>query len=80
MNSPLRFPTGPYRNGNWNTRPPCRKLTIGLFSSEFEIAEAAILARSEVLLQSTDYLAERQEIRTALDNLRRLKKEVLKFS
>ena len=45
-----------------------------------EIAEAAILARREVLLQSPDGFAERQEIKTALDKLRRLKKEVLKFS
>jgi hypothetical protein len=45
-----------------------------------EVTEAAILARREVLVQSPDGFAERQEIKTALDKLRRLKKEVLKFS
>lgn len=45
-----------------------------------EIAEAALLSRREALLQGPDGHAERQEIKTALDKLRRLKKEVLKFS
>ncbi len=45
-----------------------------------EVAEAAILARREVLVQTADHFAERQEIKTALDKLRRMKKEVLKFS
>lgn len=44
-----------------------------------EVAEAAILARREVLMQSPDGFVERQEIKAALDKLRRLKKEVLKF-
>jgi len=44
-----------------------------------EVAEAAILARREILVQSPDGFAERQEIKAALDKLRRLKKEVLKF-
>ncbi len=45
-----------------------------------EVAEAAILARREVLVQSPDGFAERNEIKLALDKLRRLKKEILKFS
>ena len=45
-----------------------------------EIAEAAILARREVLLQSSDGHVERQAIKMALDKLCHLKKEVLKFS
>jgi hypothetical protein len=44
-----------------------------------EVTEAAILARREVLVQSPDGFAERQEIETALDKLRCLKKEVLKL-
>ena len=45
-----------------------------------EVAEAALLSRREALLQGPDGHAERQEIKTALDKLHRLKKEVLKFS
>jgi hypothetical protein len=45
-----------------------------------EVAESAILGRREVLLQSPDGHAERQEIKMALDKLRRLKKEILNFS
>ena len=45
-----------------------------------EVAEAAILARREVLVHSSDGFAERNEIKLALDKLRRLKKEILKFS
>ena len=45
-----------------------------------EVAEAAILDRREALVQGRDGFAERQEIENALDKLRRLKKEVLKFS
>jgi hypothetical protein len=44
-----------------------------------EVAEAAILTRREVLTQSSDGFAERQEIKMALDKVRNLKKEVLKF-
>jgi hypothetical protein len=44
-----------------------------------EVAEAAILDRREVLTQSSDGFAERQEIKMALAKLRTLKKEVLKF-
>ena len=44
-----------------------------------EVAEAAILTRHEVLTQSPDGFAERQEIKMALDKVRNLKKEVLKF-
>jgi len=44
-----------------------------------EVAEAAILNRREVLLQSPDGFAERQETKAALDKVRRLKKDVLKF-
>jgi hypothetical protein len=44
-----------------------------------EVAEAAILTRREVLMQSPDGFAERQEIKLALAKLRNLKKEVLKF-
>ena len=44
-----------------------------------EVAEAAILARREVLVHSSDGFAERNEIKLALDKLRRLKKEILKF-
>ncbi|MGZ4731176.1 MAG: hypothetical protein ACXVZH_03445 [Terriglobales bacterium] len=79
MNSPLRFQSGPFPNGNWNTKPPYRNLTAGLFK-RIEVAEAAVLTRREVLVQSPDGFAERQEIKLALDQLRRLKKEVLKFS
>ncbi|MGA9814284.1 MAG: hypothetical protein WBQ64_15975 [Terriglobales bacterium] len=45
-----------------------------------EVAEAAVLARREVLVHSSDGFAERNEIKVALDKLRRLKKEILKFS
>lgn len=45
-----------------------------------EVAEAAILTRREVLFQSPDGFDERRETKLALDQLRRLKKEVLKFS
>ena len=45
-----------------------------------EVAEAALLARREVLTHSSDGFVERSEIKVALDKLRRLKKEVLKFS
>ena len=44
-----------------------------------EVAEAAILTRREILMQSPDGFAERQEIKLALAKLRNLKKEVLKF-
>jgi hypothetical protein len=44
-----------------------------------EVAEAAILTRREILMQSPDGFAERQETKLALANLRNLKKEVLKF-
>ena len=45
-----------------------------------EVAEAAILARREILALNPHGSAERQEIRAALNKLRSLKKEVLKFS
>jgi hypothetical protein len=44
-----------------------------------EVAEAAILSRREILMQSPDGFAERQETKMALAKLRDLKKEVLKF-
>jgi len=44
-----------------------------------EVAEAAILTRRDVLAQSPDGFAERQEIHIALTKLCDLKKEVLKF-
>lgn len=44
-----------------------------------EVAEAAILTRREILMQSPDGFAERQETKLALAKLRNLKKEVLKF-
>jgi hypothetical protein len=44
-----------------------------------EVAEAAILTRREVLMQSADGFVERQETKKALATLRNLKKEVLKF-
>ena len=44
-----------------------------------EIAEAAILARRDVLEQSPDGFAERREVTLALAKLESLKKEVLKF-
>ncbi len=45
-----------------------------------EVAESALLARREVLVQSPDGFAERYEIKMALDKLRRLKREILNFS
>ena len=45
-----------------------------------EVAESTILARREILMQSSDGLAERQALKVALEKLRNLKKEVLKFS
>ncbi len=47
---------------------------------KIEVAEAAVLTRREVLVQSTDGFAERQQIKTALAKLRSLKKEVLDFA
>jgi hypothetical protein len=44
-----------------------------------EVAEATILARREILTQSSDGFAERQALKVALEKLRNLKKEVLKF-
>ncbi len=44
-----------------------------------EVAEAATLTRREILMQSPDGFAERQETKLALAKLRNLKKEVLKF-
>lgn len=44
-----------------------------------EVAEAAILARRDVLEQGPDGFAERREITLALARLERLKKDVLKF-
>jgi hypothetical protein len=44
-----------------------------------EVAEAAILSRRAVLMKSSDGFVERQEIKMALDKLRTMKKEVLKF-
>ena len=44
-----------------------------------EVAEAAILARREILVQSSDGFAERQALKAALEKLRDLKKAVLKF-
>jgi len=44
-----------------------------------EVAEPAILARRDVLAQSSDGFAERREITRALAKLESLKKEVLKF-
>ncbi len=80
MNSPVRFQSGPFPNGNWNTKPPYRNLTAGLYSSESRSQRPLSSTRREVLVQSPDGFAERQEIKLALDELRRLKKEVLKFS
>ncbi|MGH9503821.1 MAG: hypothetical protein ACRD20_13290 [Terriglobales bacterium] len=45
-----------------------------------EVAEATILTRREALLHSADGFLEQQEIKMALDKLRQMKKEVLKFS
>ncbi|HEX3352103.1 MAG TPA: hypothetical protein VHS34_04725 [Terriglobales bacterium] len=44
-----------------------------------EIAEAALFGRREALLRSDDGKAELQEIETALQKLRSVKKEVLHF-
>jgi hypothetical protein len=44
-----------------------------------EVAEAAVLARRDVLAQSADGFAERREITLAIAKLESLKKEVLKF-
>jgi hypothetical protein len=44
-----------------------------------EVAEATILARREILMQSSDGFVERQALKVALEKLRHLKKEVLKF-
>jgi hypothetical protein len=44
-----------------------------------EVAEAAILTRREVLMQSADGFAERQETKKALATLHNLKKKALKF-
>lgn len=44
-----------------------------------EVAEAAILTRRDVLTQSPDGFAERQEIQIALAKLCDLKKDVLNF-
>jgi hypothetical protein len=44
-----------------------------------EVAEATILARREVLMQSSDGFSERQALKVSLEKLRNLKKEVLKF-
>lgn len=44
-----------------------------------EVAESAILTRREILMQSPNGFAERQQSKLALAKLRNLKKEVLKF-
>jgi hypothetical protein len=44
-----------------------------------EVVEAAILSRRDMLTQSSEDFAEWQEIEMALDKVRHLKKEVLKF-
>jgi len=44
-----------------------------------EIAEAALFNRREALLRSDDGRAELQEVETALQKLRSVKKEVLHF-
>ena len=44
-----------------------------------EVAEAAILTRREMLALSSEDFAEWQEVEMALDKVRHLKKEVLKF-
>jgi hypothetical protein len=46
---------------------------------KIEVAEAAVLTRREVLEQSADGFAERQQLKMALAKLHSLKKEVLKF-
>jgi len=67
------------RHGHWNTNPPSRKLITRFFSSALKLPQAAILTRREILMQSPDGFAERQETKLALTKLRNLKKEVLKF-
>jgi hypothetical protein len=56
-----------------------KETDLRILFKRVEVAEAAILTRREVLTQSPDGFAERQEIKMARDKLRNLKKEVLKF-
>jgi hypothetical protein len=44
-----------------------------------EIAEAALLSRQEALMQRSDSDIELREIASALKNLQRVKRDVLKF-
>jgi hypothetical protein len=50
-----------------------------LLFKRVEIAEAALLNRQDALKHESDGAAERQELASALDKLRALKKNVLKF-
>jgi hypothetical protein len=45
-----------------------------------EIAEASLLSQREALTRDSDGRVEKQELESALQNLRALKKNVLKFS
>jgi hypothetical protein len=45
-----------------------------------EIAEASLLNQRDALTQDSDGRVEKQELESALQNLRALKKNVLKFS
>ena len=71
--------SSPSALADWNTKRALQETDHKTLFKRIEVAEAAILARRDVLVQSPDGFAERREIKTALDKLRRLKKEVLKF-
>jgi hypothetical protein len=71
----------PERNFEWQPEyeSALQETDHKLLFKRIEVAEAAILNRRGVLTESADSFPERQEMKMALENLRNLKKEVLKF-
>lgn len=53
---------------------------LKILFKRIEVAEAAVLTRREILAESPDGFTERKEIKKALEKLRNLKKDVLRFS
>jgi hypothetical protein len=79
MSSPLRFPRRDLPPWQLEFESALQETDHKILFKRIEVAEAALLTRREILMQSPDGFAEWQETKLALAKLRNLKKEVLKF-
>ena len=73
--------SAPERNPQWQEAydAALRETDRETLFKRIEVAEAAILARRDVLAQSPDGFAERREIALAIAKIESLKRDVLKF-